>query len=432
MSFRSKNEDRLSSLPEEVLSHILSLMPTKFAVRSCILSKRWKQIWMMVTNLDFNDFQYISDLEWYLKFVDRTLELCKIPQVKLFRLRFARYVMPKSSVSKWIDKAVRLNVCELEVNVQQFDLPLSLFTCKTLTKLKIIGSNNVWQDFIFPSLVMLPSLKTLDFIVNRKASVNAFRLINGCPMLESLSLVINDYNDKEEVYCNFNIPTLKRLQLTTSGYRSIYKVVLNVPNLEYLGVSGDLCALFVIEDLSSLVEATVSFSRGELRFNHLNATELLKGISGAKSISWSIPYLDVVLQSPLPKFPNLKHLELKGSFGSPWLLVFQHLDSSSQLQHLSFQEPEGSCWIEPQSVPSWMLTNLRTLKITRCKGRNCDLRFIEYMLGNAEVLKNLTITCESLLMRDEMRLCARLLTFPRTSRFCQIHFVGKWLNSLRN
>ncbi|CAI9278922.1 unnamed protein product [Lactuca saligna] len=126
----------------------------------------------------------------------------------------------------------------------------------------------------------------------------------------------------------------------------------------------------------------------------VNAFRLINGCPMLESLS-----LDV-LKSPLPKFPNLKHLELKGSFGSPWLLVFQHLDSSSQLQHLSFQEPEGSCWIEPQSVPPWMLTKLRSLKITRCKGRNCDLRFIEYMLGNAEVLKNLTITCESLLMRD--------------------------------
>lgn len=95
-------------------------------------------------------------------------------------------------------------------------------------KLSLVGFDNVWQDFIFPSVVILPRLKILDISVDG----------NGCPMLESLSLVINVYNDKEEVYCNFNIPTLKRLKLTTSGYRSIYKVVLNVPNLEYLGVSG--------------------------------------------------------------------------------------------------------------------------------------------------------------------------------------------------
>lgn len=34
--------DRISSLPEDVLSHILSLMPNNFAVQTSILSTRWK------------------------------------------------------------------------------------------------------------------------------------------------------------------------------------------------------------------------------------------------------------------------------------------------------------------------------------------------------------------------------------------------------
>lgn len=49
----------------------------------------------------------------------------------------------------------------------------------------------------------------------------------------------------------------------------------------------------MIEDLSSLFEATVGFYHGEVRFNHMNVVNLLKGISGAKSLSWSIPSLDV-------------------------------------------------------------------------------------------------------------------------------------------
>ncbi|KAI3764208.1 hypothetical protein L2E82_14212 [Cichorium intybus] len=220
-------------------------------------------------------------------------------------LNSSRYPVPPSSVSKWIDKAVKLNVCELLIKVRLFELPLSLFTCKTLTKLSLASTN--MRGFVVPSLVILPALKTLDITVKTKVRENL----------------------------------------------------------------------------------------------------------------------------PLPKLPNLKRLELKG-FCSRWLLAIQFLETSSTLEHLCIEEPNESYWIEPQRVPTCMLSKLITMKITRCMGRECDIRFLEYMLRNAEVLKTLTITCGILRMRDEMALCARLLKFPRASRHCEIHFVGKWLNSTGN
>ena len=36
--------DRMSSLPDGVLFHMLSFLPTADAVRTCILSKRWELI----------------------------------------------------------------------------------------------------------------------------------------------------------------------------------------------------------------------------------------------------------------------------------------------------------------------------------------------------------------------------------------------------
>ena len=48
--------------------------------------------------------------------------------------------------------------------------------------------------------------------------------------------------------------------------------------------------------------------------------------------------LKVFVHSNLPKFLNLKHLELKDSFKSPWILVTQILESSPELEHLCFEE----------------------------------------------------------------------------------------------
>ena len=44
-------EDRLSSLHESILTRILSLLPTKDAVRTSVLSTKWIYLWTTLTNL---------------------------------------------------------------------------------------------------------------------------------------------------------------------------------------------------------------------------------------------------------------------------------------------------------------------------------------------------------------------------------------------
>lgn len=89
-------------------------------------------------------------------------------------------------------------------------------------------------------------------------------------------------------------------------------------------------------------------------------------------------------------------------------------------------EQEDFSWIAPQSVPTCMLKNLKTMKFENFKGRKSDIEFLEYMLGNTEVLKTLTIMCKGLCQEKEMRVCGMLMEFPRASVHCEIHFVGKW------
>ncbi|GKC49077.1 FBD-like protein [Tanacetum coccineum] len=183
-----------------------------------------------------------------------------------------------------------------------------------------------------------------------------------------------------------------------------------------------------MEEFPSLVSVSVSF--WEVRFLHLDV-ELLKGITRAKSVS-----LDMA-SFPLPdtsflKFPNLKHLELKSGYSFNWLFIFQFLESCPELEQLSIKKeqprgykPEQSCWTEPHSVPTCVLNDLTTIKFENCMGRKDELQFLEYMLGNAQVLKTLTITFNSGLVEEETRLYANFCQkCPRASRYCEIRFLG--------
>ncbi|KAF5757154.1 putative F-box domain, FBD domain, leucine-rich repeat domain superfamily [Helianthus annuus] len=408
-------DDRLSGLPEDTISHILSLMPTKFAVRTSILAKRWRYSWMGVTNLDFDDIHPFYDKEILSKFVDRVMENCKSSQLGLLRLPFSNKQVKRESVSSWIDKAVRLNVSEIDMQVHSFELPISLFTCKTLTKLRINPGNPTYRVWECPCPVNLPCLKTLDIAVRHNPFVNVFELIRGCPILESLSLEVFIQMEEEEDYI-FNIPTLKRLKLIVQKvYSSVTKkVVLNVPNLDYLFVGGMLGSLFVMEDLSSLVEASTSF---RCLWSDGMWLEFLKGISGVKSLSIKkFPF-----NSALPIFPHVRHLQLTSLWYSR--LVLEFLESCPELKHLYIEELTNERWIKPKLIPACLLTNLTTIKISSCKGGRPEIKFLEYMLGNAKVLKTVTITCEIYPIKEENWLRAKLLKLSRVSRYCEIRFV---------
>ncbi|XP_076945206.1 F-box protein At4g09920-like [Bidens hawaiensis] len=426
--------DRISMLPEEIVSQILSLMPTKYAVRTSILSKRWRYSWMLVTNLDFDGSQChtINGLDSFSKFVDRVLKLCKSSRVKLFRLNVSKTWVLESSVSNWIDEAVRLNVCELDIQVMKFKLPLSMLTCKTLTKLRLNCSAydlTVW----YPSLVYFPCMITLDITIYNPF-VNLFTLINGCPTLETLSLEVRCIAIPTIHYILY-IPTLKQLKLTLPKCVFINKVVLHVPNLEYLSVGGVLSSIFVIEDVSSLVEASVSFSEMSFygKISH-QWVELIKGLSGVKSLSVkNVSFKHLIIDS------NFKLLFVRPCFLlnhissyaptvtllilSLILLLLLYLedhinftstqalwDSKPVLGLLEVAKLTKYAWVGPKSVPACMLTNLTTIKLPMSEWWIFDIPFLKYMLGNSMVLKTLTVTWKySNNVEEEARLCASVV-----------------------
>ncbi|RHN62594.1 putative F-box domain, leucine-rich repeat domain, L domain-containing protein [Medicago truncatula] len=67
-------EDGLSDLPDAPLLYILSFLYTKHAVRTCVLSKRWKHLWKRNPTLTLHSSRF-SNVENFDIFVSKILTL---------------------------------------------------------------------------------------------------------------------------------------------------------------------------------------------------------------------------------------------------------------------------------------------------------------------------------------------------------------------
>lgn len=117
--------DHVSSLPDGVLCHILSLLTTKEAALTSILCKRWRNLLSFVPNLDIDDSVFLRPEEGkedrydiqqsFMEFVDRVLALQGNSPIKKFSLKFRNGFDSLHRVDGWISNALARGVSELDL-----------------------------------------------------------------------------------------------------------------------------------------------------------------------------------------------------------------------------------------------------------------------------------------------------------------------------
>ncbi|KAB2623567.1 F-box/LRR-repeat protein [Pyrus ussuriensis x Pyrus communis] len=187
LNSQARVKDRISELPDAVLCHILSFIPTIYSVRTSILSTRWKSMWASE--------EYMSNYVGFLMFVDRVLSLRDSLDIQKFRLHCYCCVEDFSRIVGWICTAIRHNVVELDLCVYTdnivcptFELPQCVFMCKTLVVLKV-KSNCI--TYASPTSGCFPSLKFLDVKVEYPEDDSMEKLFSCCSVLEDLSINAN-------------------------------------------------------------------------------------------------------------------------------------------------------------------------------------------------------------------------------------------------
>ncbi|OMP02164.1 hypothetical protein COLO4_11297 [Corchorus olitorius] len=320
--------DKISSLPDSILCRILSSIPIKDAVRTSILSTRWRYLFASMTTLQLDDrCLNHGSVESFMNFGDRLLLFSSEPSLECFQLVVSwtnRYVFDSSRVYEWVRAALGHGVKELDllIDIKEFMLPTILFTCKSLVTLKL----QLGFRMYVPRGACFPNLK-------------------------KLQLTYMKFSDNDSV---------QRRDYKRDAYKraatDLLHLIRNVQSLQF--------KIDHPETFSNYVRVQILVMSGEagLAFENLVELKLTEDVFG-----------------------HHKHAEWRGT----WVVEFLQCTPNLQTLVLSIEggHAERGVWTPPKEVPSCLLSHLKKIVLNQ-SWRSLELN--SYFLKNARVLEELS------------------------------------------
>ncbi|CAK9178787.1 unnamed protein product [Ilex paraguariensis] len=363
-----ETKDRISNLPNSLIGHILSFLPTKYAVQTCVLTTKWKQMWTFISNIDFDSREIWSIDDpchiSFVKFVYRVLLFLKVSKVNKFHFRY--YVdCDVSDVNAWLSTVLSCNVRELDLCISlkvPCLLSADLFTCNSLVVVKL-GTKFVLNDV--PSLVSLQNLTTLRLSsVEFRDDESTKRLFSSCPVLEGLALY--QCEGKRTSVLKISAPALKTLYISYPmsdswaiyhhSEFSKYKIELNIPGLLLLKYWGPVSEVYAMKNLCSLVKVDIQFyidsGWGDYEFYQRSTTELAQEIYNVHSLhlsGGSIDYDSFLANRPFRC--GLLHDDI---------IIEDEINTDN--------------WAPPERLPSCLKFHLKMIDIGEFEGEKYELK----------------------------------------------------------
>ncbi|KAI4316776.1 hypothetical protein L6164_024721 [Bauhinia variegata] len=185
--------DRISSLPGNLIDQILSHLSIREAVRTSVLSSKWRYKWATLPNLVFDkeclsvssqDHSIIKNK--LVRIVDHVL-LLHTGSISKFKLSH-HDLIGVTDIDRWTLHLSRRSIKEFVLEVwkgQRYKIPSCLFSCRSLIHLELF---NCWLNP--PSFFQgFRNLKSLDLQHVTLAQDVFEKLISSCPLLERLTLM---------------------------------------------------------------------------------------------------------------------------------------------------------------------------------------------------------------------------------------------------
>ncbi|KAK3137105.1 hypothetical protein QOZ80_5BG0448010 [Eleusine coracana subsp. coracana] len=208
--------DWLSALPNGPLHTVLSFLPAPQAVRTCVLSRRWKDLWCTAPciNIDMMGGDFMRKWTKFEYFTTNLL-LFRRGTLSLDKFRLCCSLTSQQCLRD-VDRWVRLGIKY----------------CPLVLEVILMGRIRIGPDSPFPHLGESSRLKRLHLEAVYLDRCFAEQIQSSCTVLEELELYTCVHKFQE-----ISSRTLKTLIMETSENDSGQRFVITAPSLVYLQIS---------------------------------------------------------------------------------------------------------------------------------------------------------------------------------------------------
>ncbi|CAK8535242.1 unnamed protein product [Lathyrus sativus] len=392
----NEGRDLTSNLPDHVIGHILSFLPTKEAIHTSILSKRWIYLGTFITGLNFDDrdFYYSSHTirkKKFVDFVDRALLYWNNGGFQSVSLALLE-TYDSSCIKKWISVVLNLRIKKLCVNLQNEFIASSdaFYKCKFLEEL----------------------------VLNRFAiTVSSFVCLSSLTILKLSRTKITCDSSNESETLALNFPALRKYETLDCTWSGVKSVTLQVPLLEvvsikYTSVSRDshveikfyasqltkfcysgFVSDTILLDTDSLASADISLYNNEKSVQEIEMFVCKLLSINPESLKLCVCIKQFVLAGPkhhftdIPPFGMLSYLELN-FVACEYLLSILLKTPCLKTLVLKVIYFDGML-MDFATVPHCLLHTLKVLKFKKSVGHVRGLSIAKYILENGQVLERI-------------------------------------------
>ncbi|MQM07939.1 hypothetical protein Taro_040789 [Colocasia esculenta] len=275
-------EDSFGALPEPILLLILSFLPTLHAVRTSILSTRWRTLWTSIGVLDLDegaDFIFFGTETRptgakrkrkrkgsFAEFVGKVLSFHHTPTLRKLRLHCCSQNCP---LQDWVRTAVSRGVQTLDLRLPSHpnrnssgQLPSLLFTSQSLVDLRLdLGGSAL----ILPGTVALVALRRMRLCFVKFCDDHLTRaLFSNSTALKRLVLLNCDYQmlGRLEISCSSLQELAIESLLKADGLGSC-EVKIAAPHLTSFVYRASVAQAYVVERFLSVEYVKIQFQRFE-------------------------------------------------------------------------------------------------------------------------------------------------------------------------
>ncbi|CAI9110406.1 OLC1v1010417C1 [Oldenlandia corymbosa var. corymbosa] len=430
--------DRISTLPESLIFHILAFLPTKDAVATSLLSRSWKSLWTKVATLNFALIEPEKHdprrRQAFVHFVDKVLLGNDVECLDKFRLQWiTTHKCQPIHVNWWLSHAIARDVRVLDLHVNsakynsQTELSGKVFICESLECLRLEGPILVKV----PDVVSLPLLEQLDLINVKFCYAQCFpKLISSCPVLHSLKF--QECCQLRQQALRVSSPSLRFLEIRLkSQVPLVKKMEIDAPSLESLKYEDRFGKLCVIERPNFVNRGELSISSCTHSVELCNSiVEMIQALNNIVSLKLYGSIVKALSLATIPlstRFERLTELDVHRECGD-WSSLNVMLGCSPNLRALKITKSKctqcthGGCWSDPKEVPMCLFYSLKEISFSNFQGFKHEVAMIRYVFKHGVVLRRIHLRTGADDPKEELQILNKVTVLPRRSFACEIHF----------